>query len=389
MIKRDKLGMVIYFITGFFGFSILGQYILLQILHFPVALMEIYYISLLFWNSKDVMCYVKKIVYGIKKGTFFLIAILLLSFMVTLVMGGDAMSIRPMLYLVILSDYFTQKEKQTQLINIYIICLSAVLGEVFFRFVIDTNEMMSSMNCIALSACIFIPYCFEMFLPMCISIIGLLLFSINTGYRIGIIVVLLSTGIILIHMVLHKKMKNQKLVIEILFTIILVTMWLIFKNNYLGIINAFADMTNMSSFARFRVTARLQGLLEGDTAASQDSARWNMYKLIFTEFLPHIIPKGVTRLTGDYIDVPMIFLYDVFGSLLSVVILFALVLKEARLIVWVLKNKATKVEEFVSLEVLVLIFLLIVNGTYLKSVYQAIMAGTIIGILLKREEQRI
>lgn len=381
LLKKSKLYSIVCFMTGFLGFSILGQYILLEILHLPFAFIEIYYIPIIVIKFRKIQVYMKKVIHRCSVKTFFLLYFILISGIMTVGSNGDILAVRSIVYLIIAVD-FIEWEENIQFYNLYFICLGSVVGEVFFRFVLDTNEMMSSMNCITFVACIFIPYCLKSYCLMFFSAFILLLFSINTGYRIGIIVVLLSVGIILAHLLLREKRKNVETVRQILVIGIISIAWLLFRRYYLDVINAFADFTKMSSFARFRVTSRLQGLLEGNTEVSQDSARWEMYKLILKDFLTHIYPIGIVRANGDYIDVPILFLYDALGSVVTLSIFISMIIKMIKMFFTTLKSKVSEYNIFIVLELVIILFLVIVNGTFLKNTYQAIITGIMIGTFI-------
>ena len=45
-IYKPKIKDLYLFILGFLGFSLLGQYVVLSVLHFPFSFMELYYLPL-------------------------------------------------------------------------------------------------------------------------------------------------------------------------------------------------------------------------------------------------------------------------------------------------------------------------------------------------------
>lgn len=390
MIKNKFVDILLFF-TGFWGFSVLGQEILLNEVKLPIALMEVFYLPIALLYSKSILEYIKSFVRQSNKvliAIFYFIGIALIA---TVLNGGDVIALRSAIYLIISTDFFKKKNGQSNLNHLFLLFLGAMFGEAIFRFVMDTTETMSSMNCLALAGCIFSAYSLGKYGIMFVISVIELLFSINTGYRIGIIVVISSLVVVFVHIIFGQKRKDIKTFKQALTLSIILIAWIIFREHYLEIINMFAKATHMGSFATFRVTMRLMGLFERNTALSQDSARGEMYKLVLTSIPSHILPHGIVRPNGDYIDVPMLFLYDAFGSILSVVGVVRYCIITVQMFVGTLtgKDDAQKMlGTTLAMESIVIMLLIVVNGTFLKSAYQAIMTGMIIGTMLKVNKEK-
>lgn len=94
LLKKSKLYSIVCFMTGFLGFSILGQYILLEILHLPFALVEIYYIPIIVIKFRKIQVYMKKVIHRCSVKTFFLLYFILISGIMTVGSNGDILAVR-------------------------------------------------------------------------------------------------------------------------------------------------------------------------------------------------------------------------------------------------------------------------------------------------------
>lgn len=104
---------------------------------------------------------------------------------------------------------------------------------------------------------------------------------------------------------------------KLFYTIAVFGVMFYFIGNYESIVMILANRLHMDQFAIFRVTTRMSSILRMDFSQSQDTDRLGLWLMPFNDFIYSIMPRGFIRTLGIYIDVPIIILYDVFGSIAS------------------------------------------------------------------------
>lgn len=383
---------VYYIVLGFLGFSILGQYIILNVLKFPVMVIEIFYLPLLLNIIKNKkLRFTAKITYS----ELFIILILSLSIGITIIKTNDINSLfnyRSIIYLLICLKIFSKRD--ISISKLYWISLGAIYAEIFFTIFISQNDIVSSSNCIAIALIIIIPFIQKRYIISIINVIICFFYSINTGFRIGIIITIIAVLEILIFLIFYKKiLRTIKGILY--FPIILLILFYVsnlLKNNYIQIVEFIAELTGMSTFAKFRVTEKLQGLFSGNLEVSQDIGRIYIYLEGLKNYFNSIIPKGlIGEAQGfyfNYIDVPITYLGGIFGNIISIIFIVKIIIRYCKVVYkkvdnYKLNYQYTQEKILIILAIPILLVLFIVNGSFFVIVYQAIMTGMILGLLFK------
>ena len=148
----------------------------------------------------------------------------------------------------------------------------------------------------------------------------------------------------------------------------------------------------MSYFAIYRVTERMKGLLSLDFAGSQDTARLSIFQYPIQRFMRCIIPRGlIGEAIGEYwlyIDVPILYLYDLFGSICASAILINCFYQMCRHIKFVFRKLADRKVVLVTLMMPVLFLLEIVNGTFVVVLFQGIETAFILAVVFSKTKNK-
>lgn len=378
------------FILGLFGFSILGQYIQLNVLKFPYYLVEIYFIPAILMNLSSTSGYFNRI----RLSTALLMLLVLMSMFSNIINTGEIFSsiiaYRAILYLIFFVSYFRKKQNEIPLNLVLLISFGAVCGELIYVLFVSTSLVSSSINCLAIAILIWVLYMKKKYLFTMVSIIATLFLVINTGYRIGFFVIALTIMSIFVYTLVnsnHYKSIGQRFK-AVLFFVVGFFGVLYFIINLNRIVERIAALTGMSDFAVFRVTTRLESLLSLDISTSQDTGRLEMFNVL-QDRIWFIIPRGLFGFVEGgieyayYIDVPVTYLLDIFGSAVTLVIVFYFILK------FIQQAKTKKIDKqmrSMSIWLIPLLgMLLITNGTFIANTSQAIIVGTILGYATKKE----
>lgn len=374
-----------------FGFSILGQYIVINVFHFPYSLMEIYFLPIIYVKRYKIVKTFKKLT-----SVTLIRALLYLLLLVGAIYGvlstfdvGILMSYRSILYMFICFFYMQKKETSCTIDDIQVVSFSAVIGECIYVVGISTSTVVSSTNVIAIALAIMTAFFLEKYIIATITILISLFLTINTGFRIGIVVVALCVVEMVIFTIVRTDRRAKFITIgkRIIIFMLVITAALYFITNYEEIIKSIADLTGMSSFAVFRITSRMQSLFSFDFETSQDTGRLEVFSYAIQRIW-QIIPRGlIGESIGEYwlyIDIPIIYLYDLFGSIASYVLIAWVI----RILIYNLakykSNNNSQLKLLCIWLIPVLCLLFVVNGSFMVIVYQAIETGLILGILANK-----
>lgn len=379
-----------YFLLGMFGFSILGQYLILDIFKFPIMLIEIFYIPFLFKYRTQIMN--NFLTFKIRKS--YLIPVyfmLILGLLIGIILEGFhiLLSYRSILY-IILTYSITRKYGNKIDINILRnIFIGSIIGEGIYIMLLPPSKTAASMNILSIVGSLTILLLQEKLFLSISLIIFIFIISIKSGYRIGLIGLFLTLIIIfVINLFKNKKFFNPiKMLYKSVFIFIGLCCFIYIKENLIDIVNYISEVTNMGSFATFRVTTRLEGLINLDFEISQDTDRLKIYRYIIDDFSKCILPRGIIDESNGniwrYIDIPVLYLYDAIGSISTLILLIVILLKYIKSLFIYLKTYSEKYnsKEYIIVMFPILIFLIIVNGTFMVTSYQSILTGMILGIL--------
>lgn len=389
-------------ILGMFGFSMLGQYIVLNVFHLPISLMEIYYIPLLLLYRNRIISTIR---IAIKKMPYFLLLTFfaIFSSMFFGIANSGKISViidyRSILYLLLVLLYVYKNDITIPTKFIYKFSLYIIFGELLYILFISTSDISSSINCIAIAAAILSAFCFENYFAAFFAFVLGCCLGVISGFRIGIVISVISFFEAILFMLIRNKknMKIKTFIRRFLVLIVTILCAIVFVNYYEPIILKIADYTGMSQFAVFRITERMRGLLRLDFNMSQDIERLTIFQYPFERFWSCMVPRGLIGSFIEeywmYIDVPILYLYDLFGSLGAFALLGGLFVRILRKYknyrIYFLKNIIELQNEAIILSLLlvpILAILFVLNGTFIVVSFQAIETGIILGFILKRTD---
>jgi len=242
------------FILGFLGFSMLGQYVVLSVLHFPFSFMELYYIPLLYIYRKRLFCCVKSVfVRPCKK--MLLLEFLLLSGVlfgiVETINFGILMQYRTIIYMFLIVCYFKKYSVTIDLNLVYIINLAAILGDFVYINIFSKSDISSSINCVAIALAILSAFLSEHYVWGYIATVMGVLNGMTSGFRLGIIIPFLVLFEALVYTLVRNDNRwNIRFFIKRFGVLVLAMVLIIIViTNYELLIAFVADKMGMSYFA--------------------------------------------------------------------------------------------------------------------------------------------
>lgn len=388
-IKKLKIRDIYLFFLGFLGFSMLGQFILLNVFHFPFSFMELYYLPLLFKYRNELASCIKKVFFHPSFKMFILGFILVCGILMGCVETLNfsiIINYRTIIYMILIIEYVNMYGIAINLDTVYLINFAAILGDFAFINIFSNSDITSSINCVAIALAVFSAFLNERYtLGGLAASIGVLN-GITSGFRLGIVVsFLIIVEALVFTIVRNDNWSARKVLLKrlgILFAVIgFVSVAIV---NYESIISFVATKMGMSNFAIYRVTERMKGLLSLDFTKSQDTARLSIFQYPIQRFIRCIIPRGlIGESIGEYwlyIDVPILYLYDLFGSVCACAILIHCIYLTCRHIKFVFYKVADWKIILATLMMPVLLLLEIVNGTFVVVLFQGIETAFILGI---------
>ena len=296
---------------------------------------------------------------------------------------------RSILYLLFCFFYVQRESLGCTLMQIFVVAFSAVCGELIYVLLLNEGGIAASTNCIAIALIIVIAFVLEKYILAAISVALSLFLTINTGFRIGIVTVALCVVEMMALLIFRsfQKTSGKQFAKRMGVVVLFVCSVVVFINYYEWIIDKIATLTGMSQSAKFRITERLRAFLQFDFTTSQDTQRLDIFKYPFERIL-QIFPRGlIGENIGEqwlYIDVPMLYLYDIFGSVAAwCIVIWFVVLGFWHLFHYrQLESYNMKMVCFWLMPVIAMLF--IINGTFIVAMFQALQMGFILGILSNR-----
>lgn len=389
-IYKPKIKDLYLFILGFLGFSMLGQYVVLSVLHFPFSFMELYYLPLLYIYRKRLLCCIKSVFARPSKKMLLLEFLLLCGVLFGIVETmsfGMIIRYRTIIYMFLIVSYLKKYSVTVDLNLVYKVNLAAILGDFVYINVFSRSDISSSINCVAIALAILSAFLGEHYMWGCIATVIGVLNGVTSGFRLGIIIPFLVLFEALAYTLVRNDNRWNRSSFTKRFGVLVVAVILIILaiTNYESVIAFVAKKMGMSYFAIYRVTERMKGLLSLDFAGSQDTGRLIFYQYPLQRFLRCIFPRGlIGEDIGEYwlyIDVPILYLYDLFGSLGAWTILIGCLYFTCTHIKYLFYKKADSKILLATLMMPILFFLEIINGTFAIVLFQGIETAIILGIL--------
>lgn len=389
-IKENGILEKIYiFFLGFIGFSMLGQYLVLNVLHFPFYFIEWLYFPLIarygiraFQNAKAHLM-VSSVVFGF---------CLLLGICVGIVQSGSVgflQEYRNIVYIFIIYQYVKRHGVDVNPMVFINISFYAVTGELVYIVFVSNSNIVSSMNCVAIAMAIIGYFVYGKNKWGVTSFMLALLSAMLSGYRIGIVVSVCSLIVACLYILFKKgsALSRTQLIRRIIMSGVIVVLIFLVIVNYKAIVTVIADAMGMSKFAIFRITTRMEAIFRLDFSTSQDTARLKIWMKPIEIFFESILPSGIIGKRGTYVDAPITYLYAIFGSIGAIVLVIMIVSLVLRRMYERRINKVnSQLYSLLSLMFLVLAALFLLNGTFIINMYQAIMTGIILGLLCRKAE---
>lgn len=380
----------LYFITGLMAFSGLSFYLTRIKLGLPFYLPELLLIPLLVVKRKVVCLYIKQLLKGLLVNAKLIpwlmgwILLVLLGFIFT----GDIVAVlsngRPILYIILLAYLFSRINTVSYSFLFYI-SFGAVVGDLlnsFFHFgmyQMDDPLLVSSANIIAVFLSISIPIIYRKFFLQIITTLMVVMLIINCGFRIILIVAVIS--FIFSHFVVLIHHNYKQSILNVIYLLIICFI-------ILNFLPYFINLFGITDYRYFRLVTRSENLLKGNIVASLDESRFKNVKLIWEKILSEkIFPYGFISegkgIVGLHNDVPIIFLYDTIGSALSIVLLIWILFRGGRFAMHEIKHPTFSVDTSAAIAFILFILLLFTNGRFLYITYESWLFGIILGRFLQ------
>lgn len=371
-------------LLGFMAFSRMSQYIIFNVLHLPFYLIEIFFIPLFLYSGNEYITNLKKISSKRK----FVIWCMVLTY--DLIIGCaytfqliDTITMsRSLIYIIMIALIFEEK-KHFSIDKLFVISFFAMVGEFVFGIKYSSADI-ASINTSCLALMVLIPIVMKKYLLFTICSIFGLVISINSGYRIGIIILIIA----ILEGVVWTAVSQEKMTIKVLlkkFSIpsILVLIASFVVINYQEFIRITATLLGTSQYAIYRVTNRLVGLFTFNFTMSREQERFDVFKIAYESFGERILPRGLVGKSigtlSTYFDVPITYMYDAFGSILTIFILGVCIYKGMRCFLHSYKKGVADYYIIAGLMFPILLLCMISNGSFLYITFQCITTGVIIG----------
>lgn len=379
-----KIEYIYMFVLGFIGFSRMSQYVIFDLFHLPFYLIEIFFLPFFTykWNEYSSLFIritrTKKFV----GWTMILIYDVVIGCLVSMNIVDTVTTSRALIYIIYLALIF-EKKKAFSLDKMFLIALGAILGEFFYGIRFSSADI-ASINTSCLAIMLFIPVIKHRYLLLAGCSLLALVVSINSGYRIGIIVLLVALAECIVWIVLKDEEKTiRSLGVKLVIPVGLVVVVVIVAQNYNWFIEFSSNILGTSQYAIFRVTQRLEALFTGNFSQSNEQLRFEVFKYAGTAFWPSFFPKGLVGKTMGtlhyYYDVPIVYLYDAFGSVPAYIIAAVCSIKGLRCFFGAFKKGVCEYIVLSGLMFPILFMCLITNGSFLYITFQCITTGIFLG----------
>lgn len=382
--KYISLEGALLFFTGFLGLSALSNKVT-SMIGIPY-LIELYFVPfVMFYNKKIVFKKHQKYNMSLldRIGFYYILMIVFFSTILGIINTGDLYNvitlIRPLIYIILIVYYFANKEHKIDIYKVYILVFGALMGELFNKFfVLSSFSHIDHINVQALSVFIIIPFIKRNRKLILFSVIFGVFMGTATLYRR----IFLTSIIAVISGLSYYIFKERPLRIPIYIASIGLISGILYKNYeriMMKIIEIFKldDVPNYYLSGSYRLIEKFK---IKDNAS--DNVRRSVLNEIFTKFDEKIIPPGPVgkayglNYFGAYTDATNVYMYDIFGSILSwiVVVIVALKALKSYLNIYI-KNIAD--EEYILSALMVPIFVvsMVFDGTFLVHANISIIAA--------------
>lgn len=366
-------------LIGMLGLSALGSS-LFTLIEFPVYLPEVFFLPLLFYGETELTKV--KLTYGQAYILLFTMAGLLCGIINTSDFFNVITCARPIVYLMLIVIWISSDFNRTFDMNaLYLLCVGSQMGEIVNKLLrYSSISMVDHINWITLSAMILIPCIQNKKNKLVFSVLFGMLSAVLSLYRRILLFYIITILIALAYYVIQSK-SYKKTIYIFLFVGMIICLFryyepmLLFVGRLIGL---------DEGFLRFRLINKMQTLFRGETTLS-DAHRYQLYSELITTFKQKLIMPGpvgksmdIVHYFGKYTDVPMVFLYDMYGSILSWIIVLSIGIRAGKCACRVFFQKQTD-EHYILAGLFAPLFLLSLatDGAFLVHFPYAVSAGYI------------
>ena len=378
--KKTIIKSLLLIFIGFFGLSTFSSTIF-SFLHIPVYLFEIFIIIPCIFLVKRK----KKVLHDLLVPSSYILLLLLIivvSAVVGVIKTKDVFNIvtylRAIVYFLLTINYCLKNNCSLEEKTFYLLAIGWVLGESLYLIYTKITSPIVHFNAVGL--------CFFVFLPasnkriklfVLFSLISLIL-SFASLYRRHLFACTIS--IVFASLFLLKDMKNNTIKNLIIFIGIALLVILYFYAGYFAV--SIANAFGPDSLIVKRFLSKIISLLSGETNPS-DLHRLSLYSETFDSTLSSFFPNGsIFKHLGEYYygsisDVPLRFLYDVFGSFVSFILIGVCLFFGAKkmLDVFIFKEVNDWVSNISGMFFPVFVFLIVFDGMFLVFPTYSIIFG--------------
>lgn len=284
--------------------------------------------------------------------------------------------IRPFLYILLILKYLRSTDSRIPAKKLYPLAMGCIFGDITYMTTVSAlyaSKGYHHINIIALVVVTLIPILQHKKLKTIISFTVSISAAILSGYRINTVVVILSLFSAVLFITLTTKLSLAKL--GYLFLVALMVAGLLWCLYHFEEVSVFlADTLNLSRATVYRSLDRIADLLTGDYTLGDENRLIKLAKP-FREFRDYLFPLGPIGKTdlsrfGNYTDSPILFLYDLFGSLGAWIFIILYAINAIRKAAAILRrwNRVSELNKLYVMMLPILLCLFVLNGTFLTFV---------------------
>jgi len=374
----EYINKLMWLIYGMIALSEWSYYLLCDVLKLPFYAYEIFFIPLIFIYKDRIINGLRRIRKNYLLGFYFLLLFLVLGITVNMEYTFEQITTYRTLFYVFFFMYFFSAEKGFNITKLQILCVGASVGQFLFIQTVNSSANQTAVNIVALALMVIIPVVKNNVSEVIISSLFALLLSFRSSFRINIVIVLLALVVSLLYSVMIRK-KIKALVISI----VCITMGVVFALTFDDIVVFLVDVLGIDNpMSIYRITNRLEALFQADFQSSQDTIRFKLLGMVFSEFIPCLIPCGLIgkaiNMYGRYKDAPIVFFYHAFGSPVTIILLAVVFMRAIKYVYKYLFIERGELAIF-GLMFPLLVVLFFLNGTFIMNTYEACLTGIILG----------
>lgn len=385
--QDSRLGWIVFLAFGFLMFSTSGELLLKEKIGFSYNIQEVWLFLFLPFMRQS---HLKNLVHELFS-PFFLLLLSIWWILVALALFQGyplydiARSARPAFYILALSFYFFKHPQDLSIHSLYWLCIGAIFGDIYSsletmgeRSIVwgGHDEYQHGMNITAVfiaTACAIISQRKLLIMPTYFISVALILLS---SFRINMISLLAATGFSLFYVYLKIKGNYRKLFFLLKVIPIII----------IGSLCYYIAMLNLKgSYMSYRLIERSLLFITQGASVSQDDRRISVASRYLNGLdVQQMLPQGFITVAKDLIsfhyDYPFAYMFDTFGTLMSVVIIFILAINIIFIVLGLRKSNERDASTVGSLYLLFFPLLILLNGRVFYVVSESMLCGVVLGL---------